>query len=744
MSNLETKLEAILADKRANLLPSNIRIGKTILGVKGTLPAPADNRTVKRFKSYEEMQADPAPDIDDLAVIYGVTSKSMFNGTFSSIIIKENSIILDSPYQNWVSVQIRNSSGDYTECYIEMSPERIYFRAYTNTRDYAVMYYPSEDKLTYTRDSGGFSGDKIDFPNSILTVRNSSSIDDTARDIVNQLFGVEGLTFSGVYKYDGASYIAAPTQFTVTSKSQLKSGMTAYGKNGEITGNGTWLNTITNREFKNTWLRQDLSTISNTGILQYGTSVPSQTLVKHKFISAGDVDKIDSTDCLSYRRTNAANTVDLSGYAIVKKSYSSSESYYTMYNNTPYYVFCGWTYGTYDSNRGYRYANNLFYYVVNLKTNTIDYQGSTTSSIQMMNVDSWNAEAVSRYYGYIQCIGFNFSNKKLYGITGQNGYGWSAGAEYRTFDLNSSGALNVRDGFCNTGSNYRRFGNFVWDDVHFGWIAKMDSWPSGGDSTYYIHYINGDGTATNKLSGSAAGQSIYYDVSKHTNVGGIIPLTYYNSDGSSSTYIFDVYNGKKLSPIITSYNTSYLTNAGDYIFIGAKAASTDIYYSIYKINKSSGAVAQIFVTTNTSSAPNIHSVILDDVPCFVISNKVYDIYGVYKGYYYVGSKVAIPIGIEFTETGVNDIWYPSFSLNTSTYIATISKYTEVFEVFSDIETLPITDGNLAIVCDNSTYTRQQFVEKCYSILLTDFTVDKGPLTQEEYDEALETATEIRG
>jgi hypothetical protein len=36
------------------------------------------------------------------------------------------------------------------------------------------------------------------------------------------------------------------------------------------------------------------------------------------------------------------------------------------------------------------------------------------------------------------------------------------------------------------------------------------------------------------------------------------------------------------------------------------------------------------------------------------------------------------------------------------------------------------------------------VEKCYSILLTDFTVDKGPLTQEEYDEALETATEIRG
>lgn len=218
--SLKEQLEAILADKRANLLPSNIRIGKTIMGVKGTLPPPADNRTVKLFKTTEEMNNDSAPEVDDLAVVYGKEPVSVLTSNYTELHLPKT-ITFDTAIERNECRGYIDNQGYFTEVQIDFRPEQIYVTVYGNDEHFRVVY-DSDDGLTYTT-----SDEVLDFESSNpLPILEYMSTDENKRYDVSWL-NAKILYFSGVYTYNGTSYAPANTQFSLSGKNQLLNNLLA-------------------------------------------------------------------------------------------------------------------------------------------------------------------------------------------------------------------------------------------------------------------------------------------------------------------------------------------------------------------------------------------------------------------------------------------------------------------------------------------------------------------------------------
>ena len=75
MSQLKTKLQAILAEKETKLLPTNIRAGVTVMGVEGNLEPdkPDQNKTVTPSTQTQNVVADTGYELAQVTV-NGVTS----------------------------------------------------------------------------------------------------------------------------------------------------------------------------------------------------------------------------------------------------------------------------------------------------------------------------------------------------------------------------------------------------------------------------------------------------------------------------------------------------------------------------------------------------------------------------------------------------------------------------------------------------------------------------------------------
>lgn len=218
--SLKEQLEAILADKRANLLPSNIRIGKTVMGVKGTLPPPADNRLVKLFKTTEEMNSDSAPEVDDLAVVYGKEPVSVLTSNYTELHLPKT-ITFDTAIERNDCRGYIDNQGYYAEVRITFNDSRIYVSVYGNNEHFSVVY-ESDDSLTYTT-----SAEVLDFESSNPLPILEYMDDDESRRYDLSWLNAKILYFSGVYTYNGTSYVPANTQFSLSGKNQLLNNLLA-------------------------------------------------------------------------------------------------------------------------------------------------------------------------------------------------------------------------------------------------------------------------------------------------------------------------------------------------------------------------------------------------------------------------------------------------------------------------------------------------------------------------------------
>lgn len=139
------------------------------------------------------------------------------------------------------------------------------------------------------------------------------------------------------YYFDG--WIRALTQYTAEDNSYIVTDKTAYGKNGNIKGDGTYLKHVTTKEFRNFFapqLPEQYSVTEPTAVLQYGEQVPYYTYVKKDERMCSDVVDVDKNSCVvAFGKSLSSITVEDETYnKVIKCKYSNT--FYVEINNKLY------------------------------------------------------------------------------------------------------------------------------------------------------------------------------------------------------------------------------------------------------------------------------------------------------------------------------------------------------------------------------------------------------------------------
>lgn len=186
---------------------------------------------VKLFETEEEMQADTDAKEGDLAVVYGVRDIGVSYGRegITTLSFPETVVLpeaVTSSY-SWRSggLMWNMTSFSLNKTTFTFSSGR--FGSGTN------VSYTSEDGITYTRTTA------VTNPVTLSSSFSITSLESSWTNLFSYFVLVPTMTFEGLYKHNGTKYILADNQFTLSNANELLSGVSAYGKTGIITGDGS-------------------------------------------------------------------------------------------------------------------------------------------------------------------------------------------------------------------------------------------------------------------------------------------------------------------------------------------------------------------------------------------------------------------------------------------------------------------------------------------------------------------------
>lgn len=137
-------------------------------------------------------------------------------------------------------------------------------------------------------------------------------------------------SFSTKYGYSD-KWKLAPTQFTATDNSYIVTNKSAYGKNGVIVGDGSYLKHTTTKEYRNYFANQLSETKQKlyTDVVQSGESVPYYTYCKRV-----EKDYNDTTDVPTKNSLVVNNKIITQG-SITNETYNKA---YSCQNHRTFYV----------------------------------------------------------------------------------------------------------------------------------------------------------------------------------------------------------------------------------------------------------------------------------------------------------------------------------------------------------------------------------------------------------------------
>lgn len=169
-NELQTKLDAILADKNANLLPENLKKGITLLGVEGNLEEgsggssePSESyipeHPVKIYSSVEELQADTDIVRDMIGLVYDYDGEPLKVGSVFSYLTFPETVVLPEAVTSVKtltnSIENVDSSSDVYVSTCKLAKTYFRFYMYTELMTFKVEY-SSTDGITYTRTTNHF------------------------------------------------------------------------------------------------------------------------------------------------------------------------------------------------------------------------------------------------------------------------------------------------------------------------------------------------------------------------------------------------------------------------------------------------------------------------------------------------------------------------------------------------------------------------------------------------------------
>lgn len=247
-NKLQTKLDAILLDKNTNLLPENIKKDITVLGVTGTMESGSNN--IKLFETVEEMNADSNKTEGAFAMVNKYNLRAVTSTESFDRFILPATINLGSSFTGLVEVMFHNDNAT-----------DIYFNAYPSDGISVQVNDNTSTSYHYTYDSSTGIATLDDYTEDVLITLSSKTYyypDEQGRrvwsDLVGQVIKIEDYIFGGTFQVQNVSgelvYNPTPNQLTVNVNSVLD-GVSAYGKNGVITGDGSIYSNMPDVQSKN-------------------------------------------------------------------------------------------------------------------------------------------------------------------------------------------------------------------------------------------------------------------------------------------------------------------------------------------------------------------------------------------------------------------------------------------------------------------------------------------------------------
>lgn len=215
-----------------NIAPENIKKDVTILGITGTLEEGAGGSVegAKLFNSVEEMNASTENEEGDLAVVYSSVIANLAKGIPFSSVSFPATVTLPEAVTTSTYTYLRATDPDvWAEAQISLGSQYFDFNYYGNTGQ-IMVYYESTDGMTYT---------KMDGPDTIEL--GAELVDNSSRwnDNFGYFMQVTTANFEGLFVYEADVWGYAPNQINISAPNQLIPGVKAYGSKGIVEGDGS-------------------------------------------------------------------------------------------------------------------------------------------------------------------------------------------------------------------------------------------------------------------------------------------------------------------------------------------------------------------------------------------------------------------------------------------------------------------------------------------------------------------------
>ena len=521
---------------------------------------------------------------------------------------------------------------------------------------------------------------------------------------------------------------------TLEYRFQLHEGVTAIGEHGEINGDGTYLNHITNKHFADTWLDGNIN-LNTDSIALEGDTVPNQSLVSNEQIISNfktGVD-IEQGDEVTYHNDSTTSaTIDLNDETFLDEynncEYSTVNQ--TFYNNQiPYYIKIKFEGSKEEDTSLWNTITKVTAVIFNELTGEIFKTFKCTTSFHPTDITS----SVSHdYCGYMLNCGYSFSQDKLYILFTTGSWGWSNSAYGSIINISNTGVLTRKAwSFVPSGSQvqtYKQIQSYgsYWDDINNQFYGYIESFNTDGSDTRYngIAKINMSGvTQIRQNSDPTKSMNV-------TNSRGQGPLFQYK-DGASQKYVL----------LDASNNTIILQNMDAVLnIIGINGYQYYVYNgNLYKYNPSTHSAT---VINNEFIGTKVNRLFVDGIEYLhngEYEGKIYDIDGNYiKDITNVSADENIEEIDDYHRKVINN--YSPRVIDYSSGNRTTTKYDYVrsYTRWYDVTELPF-EGSLWIVMNGNGSCRLHKTQRHYAKQLT-----QVPINKEELQEVNNNLREVLG
>ena len=688
------------------------------------------------FNTKSEMDVYDRAKKDDLAIIYRENIEKVEAGDRVRYLIFPDNVTTNIEITTNYNIDIYRAPSDnelskygsfiLTSSYAE-------FILGTNGNDCYVTYV-SEDGINYSR---------------VTSVTNPYDIEQYIyipsqfyySNIVSEFFKTVWCEFEGIYKYNGNNWLLVPTQFTAENTNQLLTDISAYGTNGLITGDGTYISNIKISEYIAKYLPSLQNNTTKFDVIQYGTKVKPMEFVQREQISTSIAfSETSNTDCIVQTTDCSSVSVNTAEYATFINNYlncSVKQNYSFFINDKAYRLYLGYNYNTIEQYNDFTGNNqtvpyqmtSLYAFIINLEDLSI-YK-------TFQNNDTWSF-VNNGSGGNILTYAYSVASDCLVLISDMNGWLRTDGASIGRTIIQSSGTRTTSYYTVNFSGdyNYKSFTQSSYDDVNDCYYLAYRTSSGSQASTKRICKLDMDGNLTSIFTSNSDMKNIgVLWTSYFKNVGSLL---FYTSDDTNILY--NLSTGNSITLYGSEINGStYFGIDNDNLYVSHKLSDSATTYDLYAINKKSLNATKIY---------DLHS---DNrlYDCFYTYNRALAIF--YNNTiistegevlnHFVKSYLTNPSisGIDYTDDYGFTSSFMDYDLNIST-----DKITALFPVYkyfryANITKLPV-ECNLCIVANNKTSTATNNSSSLYkyqSLVLTDVEFN-------EMDEAIASTERILG